>query len=182
VVHFYNPLLDRSLSSFWFFGNWVWLGLNWLCFPGLRKCHFFHNPLLILNLRSFEYPANWVCFGFVFIGIVHSYLFVVHCYNSIYVHLNIQQIGFVLHKRVDLSRILDRCKGPRLAKSEIRSTKSSVGHLTVETISKSKWPKLKTLPFLPNNDFLRVSADTKTCGWPLYPSPAGEHGGILTYF
>jgi len=23
VVHFYNPLLNRSLSSFWLFGNWV---------------------------------------------------------------------------------------------------------------------------------------------------------------
>jgi len=41
-------------------GNWVCLGLNWVCFPGLRKRRFFCNPLLILNLRSFGHPANWV--------------------------------------------------------------------------------------------------------------------------
>jgi len=39
------------------------------------------------------------------------------------------------------------------------------------------------------NFFWRVSADTKTCGPPLYPSPAGDlrlyagkHAGILTNF
>ena len=39
-----------------------------------------------------------------------------------------------------------------------------------------------------NNDFWRVSADTKTCGSPLNPSPtgvwrlpAGKHTSILTY-
>jgi hypothetical protein len=38
-----------------------------------------------------------------------------------------------------------------------------------------------------NDDFLRVSADTKTCGSPLYPAPAGglclpsgKHAGIIT--
>jgi len=40
---------------------------------------------------------------------------------------------------------------------------------------------------LPNDDFRRVSADTKTCGSPRNPSPAGglrlpagKHAGILT--
>ena len=47
----------------------------------------------------------------------------------------------------------------------------------------------KTLPCLANDDFWRVSADTKTCGIPLYPAPtgglclsAGKHTGILTDF
>jgi len=45
----------------------------------------------------------------------------------------------------------------------------------------------KTLSGLTDNAFLRVSADTKTCGSPLYPVPTGglclltgKHGGILT--
>jgi hypothetical protein len=47
----------------------------------------------------------------------------------------------------------------------------------------------KTLSGLTDNAFLRVSADTKTCGSPLYlpPAgglclPAGEYGRILTQF
>jgi len=47
----------------------------------------------------------------------------------------------------------------------------------------------KTLPCLANDDFWRVSADTKTCGIPLYLAPTGglclplgKHTGILTYF
>ena len=47
----------------------------------------------------------------------------------------------------------------------------------------------KTLVLLPNNAFWCVSADTKTCGSPLYPAPisvlrllSGKHAGILTYF
>ena len=43
--------------------DWVLLGLNWVCFPRLQKCHFFRNSLLILNLRSFGHPENWVCFA-----------------------------------------------------------------------------------------------------------------------
>ena len=45
----------------------------------------------------------------------------------------------------------------------------------------------KTLAFMQNNDFWRVSADTKTCGSPPYPAPTGglclptdKHAGILT--
>jgi len=47
----------------------------------------------------------------------------------------------------------------------------------------------KTLSGLTDNSFWRVSADTKTCGSPLYLSPtgglclpAGKHVGILTFF
>jgi len=47
----------------------------------------------------------------------------------------------------------------------------------------------KTLSGLTDNAFLRVSADTKTCGSPLYPAPtgglclpSGKHTGILTHF
>jgi len=47
----------------------------------------------------------------------------------------------------------------------------------------------KTLSGLTNNAFLRVSADTKTCGSPLYLAPTGslclpidKHAGILTDF
>jgi len=47
----------------------------------------------------------------------------------------------------------------------------------------------KTLSGLTYNAFWRVSADTKRCGSPLYPapagglrSPAGEHTCILTDF
>jgi hypothetical protein len=46
----------------------------------------------------------------------------------------------------------------------------------------------KTLPGLTDNAFWRVSADTKTCGSPLYLAPAGglclpfgKHAGILMY-
>ncbi|MBA7678990.1 hypothetical protein ES703_87271 [subsurface metagenome] len=41
-------------------------------------------------------------FGFVFIGIVHSYLFVVHCETRAYIHFAISEIGFVLHNLVIL--------------------------------------------------------------------------------
>jgi nitrate reductase NapE component len=37
--------------------------------------------------------------GFVFIGIVHSYLFVVHCKYIIYNPPTADKIGFVLHNR-----------------------------------------------------------------------------------
>jgi len=47
----------------------------------------------------------------------------------------------------------------------------------------------KTLSVLTDNTFWRVSADTKTCGSPLYLSPAGglclpisKHTGILMYY
>jgi len=47
----------------------------------------------------------------------------------------------------------------------------------------------KTLSGLTDNAFWRVSADTKTCGSPLYLSPngglclpLGKHAGILMYF
>jgi len=40
----------------------------------------------------------------------------------------------------------------------------------------------KTLSGLTDNAFWRVSADTKTCGSPLYLSPAGKQTEILTYF
>ena len=33
-----------------------------------------------------------------------------------------------------------------------------------------------------NDDFWRVSADTKTCGSPLNLAPAGKHTRIITYF
>ncbi len=37
--------------------------------------------------------------GLFFIGIVHSILFVVRCFNITYVHLTFLEIGFVLHKK-----------------------------------------------------------------------------------
>ncbi len=35
--------------------------------------------------------------GFVFPESAKSYIFIIFCYNGTYVHLSIQQIGFVLH-------------------------------------------------------------------------------------
>ena len=55
---------------------WVCIGFDWLCIG-----------------------FDWVRFGFVFIGIVHSSLFVVHCFKSSYVHFGLSEIGFVLHKK-----------------------------------------------------------------------------------
>ena len=42
-VYFHNPLLEQNLRSFLAFRK---LGLNWVCFFGLRNHLFFCNPLL----------------------------------------------------------------------------------------------------------------------------------------
>jgi hypothetical protein len=47
-------------------------------------------------------PLRLGLIGFVFIGIVHSYLFIVHCFNRTYVHLSVSEIGFVLHNKSSL--------------------------------------------------------------------------------
>ena len=39
-------------------------------------------------------------FGFVFEAAAEAYIDIIHCYSSAYVHLSIQEIGFVLHNLV----------------------------------------------------------------------------------
>jgi hypothetical protein len=60
--------------------------------------------------QPLRFEFELALFGFVFVGVVHSFLFIVHCHNRTYVHLNIRQIGFVLHKRC--------CRGSRNPKLE----------------------------------------------------------------
>jgi len=74
------------------------LALIGFVFEASESIHF-HNPLLILYLRSFGHLVNWVCIGFVFEASAKAYIDIIVCYNSTYVHLSIQQIGFVLHKK-----------------------------------------------------------------------------------
>ena len=104
------------------------LGLFWVRFSHVDQVSFFHNPLLITYLRSFDFFGIWVRFA---------------------------------KKSLICKELSTVVKMLRLAKYEIRSSKSSTfrkdsqgGHLAVETISKSKLPKFKTLPFLPNNGCL----------------------------
>ncbi len=59
-----------------------------------------------LNPASPEATPRQV--GFVIIGIVHSLLFVVRCYNITYVNLSVLDIGFVLHKTLIISYVIFR--------------------------------------------------------------------------
>jgi len=72
-----------------------------------------------LGLIWVKLGLNWVRFGFVFIVIVHSSWFVVHCDTNTYVHLSIQQIGFVLHKLLFLIDFLpQRLQGTKNTKKK----------------------------------------------------------------
>jgi len=65
-----------------------------------------------LGLIGFEIGFNWLklgligfelgLFGFVFEASAEAYIDIIHCYSSSYVHSGIQEIGFVLHKKVFL--------------------------------------------------------------------------------
>ena len=62
--------------------------------------HFYIDTYV--HLESTYGLQDWVCFGFVFLisPSVHFHIFT--CYKRGYVDLGVLDIGFVLHKRVDL--------------------------------------------------------------------------------
>jgi hypothetical protein len=53
-----------------------------------------------VRFESIEIGFDWVCLALFYRFGVHNFLFIVLCVNASYIHLSIQQIGFVLHNLV----------------------------------------------------------------------------------
>jgi len=111
-------------------------GLNWVCFFGMRNHLFFCNPLWQISFRSFwhfgNWPIpfdytqgklnalrtrfglglNWVCFDQVSNCVYFHKYFCNKTLGSSAIRLRRTRLGLFCIKRVDLSRILDRCRGP----------------------------------------------------------------------
>jgi hypothetical protein len=73
------------------------LGLYWLCFGFVLALIGFVLALIGFELALIGF--DWLCIGFVFTEFPIGFIFINHCMNRTYVHLSIQQIGFVLHKK-----------------------------------------------------------------------------------
>ena len=124
--------------------------------------------------------------GFVFAPPEGGLIVICLCIIDICVHSRLWEIGFVLHKNRaicrDSSTIVERrpLRGVRNPKSETRNTKQS---------QNLNDPNSKLCLFLQMELRGLLSGDSKTCGSPLYPAPAGfqrlpsgKHTTILTYY
>ena len=135
------------------------------------------DVMFVLSIRQIGFDWLWIGFNWLWLAlffprslsVLFSYSLTIQSFTYIWLF---RKLALFCIKRLICRGFSTVVEGPRLAKSEILISKSPcLRHSgTGETISKSKWPKFKTLPFLPclaNDDFWRVSADTKTCGSPL---------------